>query len=384
MKFDKIKTFLRKHRIALLIVAGYLMLVAVMTAFLAVNKNRAVAPTSDEVSAPTPAAEITTPTPVAAKSAIKSAPPKHTTSGNIAGSTTSNSDGSKTVTTSEGAITQSDYDQARAAGASGSSPSTVHYIDETGQNPNLGADLKNYIANSLLWKGEISSLYAIILENAGASGWTGLYSGSYNIDQSGRITSAWAYITLNTYYYSSSPYFEDYMKLTLSHEYGHHYTLYHKWLDWQLPAGNRFPDEYYATRPLTKATTTFDYSLGWGNCDAEIIAEDYSYIFSGYGYDAMAATYGYPSAAMRSWLDSFSSGPPASPPPVTPPATDSENPTVVINLPATNPYDWSSGNLQIQATGSDNVGVVKIELYIKALSPIPSQNDGLICQFGSD
>jgi hypothetical protein len=211
------------------------------------------------------------------------------------------------------------------------------------------------MSSNLLVVGEVTNLYSIILENAGDTGWAGLYSGTYNQDQSGTIISAWGYITLNSYYYEDNPYFVDYMKLILSHEYGHHYTLYHRWLDWQIPSGQRFPASYYSVRPLTYDTTAADYSLGWGNCDAEIIAEDYSYLYSGYGYHGMASTYGYPSAATKTWLINEPSGSAS-------PTTTDNPPTVSVSSPASGVT--ITGAVTFSASASDDIGLSKVGFYI--------------------
>jgi len=376
----KLKHFIGNHQKSLLILLAIVFYVSVALAGtgLYLNKNSATADANQAKTPVAAASKTATPTNTAAKKAVKESPPKYSSGGS---STTTHDDGSKTTTVSDGG-SDGNASQAASAGSSGSSPSSIHYIDETGQNGDLGGVLTSYISSNLLYSGEVSSLYAIILEDAGDTGWAGLYSGSYNQDPSGHITSAWGYITLNTYYYKNSPYFVDYMKLVLSHEYGHHYTLYHKWIDWQSPFGERFPDSYYSVRPLTKSGTAADYSLGWSNCDAEIIAEDYSYLYSGYGYHAMAGSYGYPSGATRTWLVNEPSGsggesiPESTPVPATatptsvatatptPVPSDSENPTVNITSPATNPYDWVSGNLVISATAADNIAVQKIEFYV--------------------
>ncbi|TSC94104.1 MAG: fibronectin type III domain-containing protein [Candidatus Berkelbacteria bacterium Athens1014_28] len=444
---EKIRKFILKHRKLVLIVSAVFifLLVTSLVVFAKINHAVAPKPVEEKVEETTPA-----PVPEAPKEEIAKQPPKRASSGKT--STKTNSDGSKTVTTSTGPVDSAAQSAAAAAGPSGSTPLAINYLDQTGAHGSLGDVLKNYLNSSLKWDGEVPALYAIILENAGASGWAGLYSGQYTQSAGGQITSAWGYITLNSYYYEGNPYFNDYMKLILSHEYGHHYTLYHKWLAWQSPYNARFPDSYYSVRPLTKATTAADYSLGWGNCDAEIIAEDYSYLYSGYGYHAMSGTYGYPSAGTRTWIVNEPSGPSAPPPADNPPtvsisapangatvsgttafsanasddvgvtkvdfyigttllsedssspysynlnttsygngaytlkatATDSssqttsatisvtinnatsdtENPTIVINNPEGNPYAWTSGNLYIRSTATDNVAVTKIELYI--------------------
>jgi hypothetical protein len=293
-------------------------------------------------------------------------------------------------------------------------------------------------------------------------GYAGLYSGSY-LSNGADIYKAFGFITLNVAYYKDSPYFVDYMKLVLSHEYGHHYTLYHRWVDLDIPYGDRFPDAYYNIRPLSKATTATDYSKGWGNCDVEIIAEDYSYFYSTYGYHGMSGTYGLPSGATSTWIQNMSLSSPEVPADSTPPAVsitaptsgatisgsqtfaadasdnvgvtrvefyvdstlvytdtetpyqtslvtgsysngahtlkakaydtaqsaestisvtisnaaDSTPPNVVIDQPASSPYDWSTGDLIVEATGTDNIAVVKIEFYING-SLVAEENDSHI------
>ncbi|MFA5157725.1 MAG: Ig-like domain-containing protein [Patescibacteria group bacterium] len=290
--------------------------------------------------------------PEEAKKEIAKAPPKTKTSGST--STRKNADGTSTTTSSTGPTNSADAATAAAAGPSGNIAG-IDYIDQTGTHPDLGDQLKIYMSSNLLVGGEVTNLYSIILKNAGDTGWAGLYSGSYTQDQSGRINSAWGYITLNSYYYEGNPYFLDYMKLILSHEYGHHYTLYYKWLVWQLGVGTRFPDSYYSIRPLSYTTTAADYSKGWVNCDAEIIAEDYSYFYSGYGYHAMSGTYGYPSAGTRTWLVNEPSGPSA-------PAPSDSPPTVSMTAPANGAT--VSDTITLSANASDDNGVARVAFFI--------------------
>lgn len=390
-----------------------------------------------------------------AKKEIRKNPPKLATSGS------STRSGNITIV-SDGSISADDA--SKLQGYAGSGPAgNITYNDTTGNYPALGDSLKVYINNVLYHKSsDLSYMYEIKMVDCGGCGYAGLYSGAY-LTSGDDIYKAWGFITLNVYYYKSSPYFEDYMKLVLSHEYGHHYTLYHKWVDLDIPYGERFPDAYYNVRPLTKATTAPDYSLGWGNCDAEIIAEDYSYFYSGYGYHAMAGSYGLPSGGTSSWIQNMSIGesPPSdSTPPavsITSPADgatvsglvtisanasdnvavtrveiyfdsslaatlpnapyqtnlntlsysngghtikakaydssqsaettisvtvnnvggDTEAPTIIINQPVGNPYSWSSGDLIIEATGSDNVGVTRTEFYINDYL-VAEENSGYI------
>ncbi|MEI6144608.1 MAG: Ig-like domain-containing protein [Candidatus Berkelbacteria bacterium] len=345
VNFRSWQFWLKIFLVVLIIVGG-------IAGILLIKKHRVTAPTA-EIKAPVEVAVTPVAPPEEAKKAVIAAPPKVKTSGKT--SIKANSDGSKTVTSATGPVNSANTAAAAAAGPS-AGITGIHYIDQTGSHADLGDQLKAYMSSNLLVKGEVSSMYSIILQNAGDTGWAGLYSGSYNQDASGHITSAWGYITLNSYYYEGNPYFVDYMKLILSHEYGHHYSLYYKWMVWQIPSGQRFPDSYYSVRPLTKSTTAPDYSLGWGNCDAEIMAEDYSYLYSGYGYHGMAATYGYPSAATKTWLVNEPNGSAAPAP-----ASDSA-PTVSISAPANDAT--VSGTVPFSASASDDNGVTKVAFYI--------------------
>lgn len=290
------------------------------------------------------------------KKEIAKAPPKRETpkTSSIA-ETKTNPDGSKTVVVSTGG--SSEEDLSGLSSISVNSVNDIVYKDETGQYASLESILKGYLSNTLKTKNEITAMKQITVEDAGATGWAGQYLGQYTTDISGsKIISATGSIILNVYYYKDSPLFNDYMKLVLSHEYGHHYTLYHKWVDWNLPQGTRFPDSYYTTRPLSKATTAVDYSFGWSNCEAEIIAEDYSYLYSGYGMDGMADTYGYPSAAMKDWFEAIGSLAILSAPAANNP------PLVSISSPAEAAV--LSGSVVFSAVASDDISVSKVSFYI--------------------
>ncbi len=320
---------------------------------------------SGSKSNPTPVTVTPSPLPTAeVKKKVAATPPKKPTAEKIATSTTKNGDGSTTTTVATGGtISQSDLATLNGETAV-SSPLGIPYIDNTGLYPALGGVLDNYLNSTLKWRTEISALKGILVENAGASGWNGQYLGSYTASSSGKITAASGSIVINTYYietqycagtsnFDGCP--AEYAKLFLSHEYGHHYTLYHKWMDWNLPNGTRFPDSYYTIRPLPKATTATDYSLGWSNCEVEIIAEDYSYLYSGYGLQAMHATYGYPSAATKTWLDNVGSQNELS-------VAVNAAPTVTITAPADGAT--ISGTINFTADASDDVGVASVSFYI--------------------
>ena len=303
--------------------------------------------------------------PTETKSTIAKEPPKYGTSNKINGSATSNPDGSKTIVVSDGASCP-DLSKMANLGPNGSTPNSIKYVDETKSNPALENVLKDFMSSQLRWGNEINYMYQITLQNAGNTGWEGQYCGSYTINSKGDIVSAFGYVILNNYYHKDSPQFTDYMKLVLSHEYGHHYTLYHKWVDMDSPAGVRFPDSYYSARPLSKAATTTDCSASWSNCEVEIVAEDYSYFYSGYGYHAMSGAFGYPSAAIKTWLNSLAStGLNVNQGQTTPtpsPAPDTTPPQVSI----TEPLDSSNltGEVAFRASASDDVGVLKVVFYV--------------------
>ncbi len=265
----------------------------------------------------------------------------------------------KTTIVSEGSIgseTVSKLNGFASQTPTAGTPYDLNVIDTTGKYGYLINSLKSYMATSLLWtKQELPSLHEIRFVDAGASGWSGMYNGAYSTDGT-RITSVYAYIDLNVYYYASSPYILEYLEMTLAHEYGHHFSLYNKWLTYQIPYSARFPDSYYQARPLSMTTTAPDYSKGWANCDAEIVAEDYKYLFSPFKNQQMAATYGYPSdPGTRNWFLSFgrASG-----------ASDTVAPTISILSPAANAV--LTGTISLAAAATDNVAVSKVEYFLNS------------------
>lgn len=292
-----------------------------------------------------------------ALNALNQNPPEH----NSAGLDTKTINNGKTVVVSEGNLSSDAINKLSSlAGQTGTAgtPYDIKFTDTTGKYAYLIDSLKSYMATSLLWtKQELPSLYEVRLVNAGATGWSGMYNGSYSTFGS-QITSVYAYIDLNTYYYDNSPYILEYLQMTLSHEYGHHFTLYNKWLTYQIPYSARFPDSYYQTRPLSYSNTAADYSLGWAGCDAEIAAEDYKYLFSPYKNQQMAGTYGYPSdPATRNWFLAFGKVNTTS---------DTVLPTVSILSPAASAV--LAGSAVLSASASDNIAVAKVEFFLNSTS----------------
>lgn len=303
------------------------------------------------------------------KETIKKEPPKQTAPNVVPVSTTKNPDGGETIAVGGDCPELNNF---ASRGSHGSLPTSIGYSDQTQSYPELGNTLKDYMKNNFLLGSEIGSMHQITLQNAGDTKWEGQYCASYTMASNGDIVSSYSYIILNSFYHKDSPNFVDYMKLVLSHEYGHHYTLYHKWVDLDSPIGVRFPDSYYSTRPLSKSGTATDYSLGWNNCEVEIIAEDYSYIYSGYGYHAMSSKYGYPASGISSWLQNIggqgaqAEGPtPDTTPDTTPPQVSITEPAEGASL---------SGTVNFKADSSDNVAVSKVSFYV---------NDNLVSEDSS-
>ncbi len=252
------------------------------------------------------------------KKKIAASPPKYTPPPqNVVGETKTNSDGSTTTAVSTGGeVNDSDLQKIAQSEVQASTPLDIPYNDETTRFADLKPILLNYMNSVLKWKDEVKELKEIAIRDAGASGWLGVYQGNYIQEADDGKISGSGMIVINTYYIERDYCAGDrdfdgcegeYAKYILAHEYGHHYTIYHKLVDWGLLPNERFPDSYYNTRPLSKTSTATDYSLGWQNCEAEIIAEDYSYFYSGYGLHRMSGTYGNPSLLTKNWLDNIGS-----------------------------------------------------------------------------
>lgn len=275
--------------------------------------------------------------------------------GDLVEGTSTNDDGSvTTVISSGGNVDQADASRILTDNRRVGDPYDVGFTDNTGKHAELELALKDYIDGTLKWGKEISAMKEIVVKDAGDTGWAGLYSGSYTMDKDGDITSATGFITLNVFYYENDPNLLDYMKLVLSHEYGHHFTLYNKWVTFDLSIGDRFPASYYSTRPLSLEKTATDYSKGWNNCDSEVIAEDYSYFYSGYGINLASSAHGYPTAATKIWLENFAQGKLE--------MIKDESPKVAITNPIANQI--LSGTISFSADASDDYGVKNVEFYL--------------------
>jgi len=315
-------------------------------------------------SAAAPGASSATAVPEQVKAAITKEPPRVKSSKVSAepSKTVTNDDGSKTVAIAEGDAAEVTLGSVSSSANSDATAYSIKFTDKTGAHADLEKPIKDYLNGTLKWSNEISYLKEITVEDAGDTGWSGQYGGTYSELTNGDITSAYGVITLNVYYYQSSPYFTDYMKLVFSHEYGHHYSLYHKWVDGDLPIGTRFPDSYYSTRPLSKDAVTVDCST-WNTCESEVVAEDYSYIYSGYAYHAMQSTLGLPSLpAMQEWFNNITTNIKSTAPVAASPAPVANTPPVLtIVSPASEgdvTYDFT-----FAVTATDDKRVSKVEFW---------------------
>lgn len=368
---EKIKEFLARHvtvvpiTFAILVLGGFISAGAYYTY---VNKQTVIESpkqvVKDNIEEAKTAAEEVASDPAAEEKAeeFTKNPPK-VSSGNITSKSVKTSSGTAVVV-STGTATDTAKIQSLA-----NKPATSNfaYVDKTGSYPEIGQMIRSYLDNTLLKGSEISYFYELDLVDCADCTYGGYWTGSYIINDS-NITKAFGYITLNIGPYKTSKYRDDYMKLIFSHEYGHHYTMYHRWVDLDIPTGERFPAQYYSVRPLTYGNTAVDYSLGWANCDAEVIAEDYSYFYSGYGYSGIASTHGYPSnPGTKNYLLSLANGATSggtAPAPEEPaaPTADTTPPTVVISSPANNSI--ATGSVIITANASDNAGISKVDFYL--------------------
>ena len=300
--------------------------------------------------------------PLEVKEKIKAKPPiqaeKPKTS-RLVEETVKNNDGTETTIFSSGQASTADIERAKSIQTDTATPLDISYSDETGKYPLLGQTVKDYINSKLRWGNEIGSLKQIVVKeiNVASTGWCGLYSGSYDRGNDGKVTAVNSIITLNVYkdcYQNNSELLNDYMKLIISHEYGHHYTLYHKWVDWQLLADTRFPDDYYALRQLNKDAVAIDYSKGWQNCDSEIIAEDYSYFYSGYNHNGMSEIWGSPASSVKAWLEKMPEGSGA--------VIQDQSPALNITAPADQAE--VSAIIPLIAEATDDHGVSRVSFYV--------------------
>lgn len=332
--------------------------------------------------------------------------------------------GGQVAIASEGGVTETDvatYNSLVDPTTSISSPNEIPFKDKTGKYGNLETPLKDFIKNNLLWTTtEIKQMRQIIVTDCVDCQWNGNYTGSYST-KGATITDAFGWITLNVRNYKDSTYLIDYMKIVLAHEYGHHWSLYYKWTKLNLGASARFPDDYYSIRSLSKEKTAPDYSLGWDHCDGEIVAEDYQYFYAGYNTHAMKDLFGLPPDAIKKWFadlgntsspinsatptnttETKTDNPPGAPsntakptetttpsspataPIKTTPAPDTTKPIVAITKPTSPSYEWTSGDLTIEATATDNVKVVKMSVYINDTLIGSVDADGVVATWHYD
>lgn len=291
------------------------------------------------------------------KKKIAASPPKYTPPAqSVVGETKTNNDGSTTTSVSTGAGSNSaDLQKIAQSDAKASTPLDIPYNDETSRFADLKPVLLNYMNSVLKWKNEIGQLKELAIRDAGASGWLGVYEGNYVRSADGSSITGSGMIVINIYYIEKEYCVGDrdfdgcegeYAKYILAHEYGHHYTIYHKLVDWGLLPNERFPDSYYTARPLSKTATATDYSLGWQNCEAEVIAEDYSYFYSGYGLHRMSSIFGNPAVSIKNWLDNI--GSPA--------------PTLTIVAPENSAS--ISGTVTFKIEAASTLGLDKVSFYI--------------------
>lgn len=161
--------------------------------------------------------------------------------------------------------------------------------DETGfLSQQEKIDLEDFVRNHLLSTSkDLRWLDSIKVREVPYSDYFGLWRLKLRLVDSGNpseIVGVAAEIELNYWYVK----FLDpqkrlvNLKKTLAHEYGHHWTLAHLIVNQHIadPLTERLPATYYQLRGLNSQDHACDISKGWLNCDKEIIAEDYRYLFA--------------------------------------------------------------------------------------------------------
>lgn len=162
--------------------------------------------------------------------------------------------------------------------------------------------LKNFVVDKCLCTHvETPWLSSVIVRKDGNTGYLGYWSVKY--DQIGLdIRNVQAVIVLNATYLTTVTQMEQ----TLAHEFGHHWTLGYMLESLELSWTQRAPVDYYRMRGLDPNNFAPNYSKGWLNCDKEVLAEDYKYIFSPYtGAHRMKHLVGDPSEEVKGKIFDF-------------------------------------------------------------------------------
>lgn len=154
-------------------------------------------------------------------------------------------------------------------------------IDDRTGNLDNGAreELFDFVTNELLSdKLDIHLLDVVIIRNDQRASYLGYWKAAfhYNPDNSNSVVAGAAVIVLNSFYLKTI----NSLKRTLAHEYGHHWTLSYLAINHSINMNQKLPLDYYQLRLLEPQQHSHDYSMGWGRCDREIIAEDYRVLFA--------------------------------------------------------------------------------------------------------
>lgn len=178
----------------------------------------------------------------------------------------------------------------------------INVIDHTGTLSAADlARLSSFIVDKChCTREETAWLQAVRVRDDGASGYSGYWSASF-VREGADVKDLQAVIVLNAHYLLTVTQ----MERTLAHEFGHHWTLGYLMAKYEMPSwfGDRAPYLYYRLRGLDPDAFAQDYSMGWYNCDKEVLAEDYKYRFSPYtGAHRMANQVGNPSTEISAYL----------------------------------------------------------------------------------
>ena len=164
--------------------------------------------------------------------------------------------------------------------------------------------LKTFIIDKCLCTSEeLAKLERVIVRDDGNSGYSGYWSGKYT-RIGANVKDVTAVIVINSYYLKTV----EQMERTLAHEFGHHWTLSY-FMERQEMIGwfeEKAPWLYYRIRGLDPNKYAKDYSKGWGNCDKEVLAEDFKSRMSPYnGEHRMKNELGNPTTEVADYIKSL-------------------------------------------------------------------------------
>lgn len=161
--------------------------------------------------------------------------------------------------------------------------------------------VKNFIIDKCLCTTQaLKRLKHVKIRDDGNAGYSGYWSAKYKM-KGADVTDVEAVIVLNAFYLKTP----EQLEKTLAHEFGHHWTLGYYMDRYEMIGwfNEMAPRLYYRIRGLDPNQYAKDYSKGWSNCDKEVLAEDFKYLFSPYtGAHRMKTAVNNPMSEVKDYL----------------------------------------------------------------------------------